>query len=79
MFDTGHVVTPAAFNSWATTTEASQAAATKLLPAFSWTYTPDANGADGGYYEDNVDQYSPVETYGAQAVNLKTLEPQGTK
>lgn len=79
MFDTGHVVTAAAFNSWATTTEAAQAGATKLLPAFSWTYTPDANGADGGYYPDNVDQYSPVETYGAQAVNVKTLEPQGSK
>ena len=29
------------------------------------TYTPDANGADGGYYPDNVDPYSKVETYGA--------------
>ena len=26
---------------------------------------PDANGADGGYYPDNVDPYSNVETYGA--------------
>ena len=29
-------------------------------------YTPDANGADGGYYPDTADPYSPVETYGAQ-------------
>ena len=41
------------------------AANTKFLPPFAWTYTPDANGADGGYYPDNVDPYSPVETYGA--------------
>ena len=27
---------------------------------------PDANGADGGYYPDNVDPYSQVETYGAK-------------
>ena len=38
---------------------------TKLLPPFAYTYIPDANGADGGYYPDNVDPYSKVETYGA--------------
>ena len=31
-------------------------------PPFSYTYVPDANGADGGYYPDNVDPYSNVET-----------------
>ena len=40
---------------------------TTLLPPFALTYTPDANGADGGYYPDNVDPYSHVETYGATA------------
>jgi cytochrome c oxidase subunit 2 len=77
MYNYGNVVSKSAFNTWATSTETRLAAATKLLPAFSWTYTPDANGADGGYYPDNVDPYSNVEIYGAQSVNLKTLEPQG--
>jgi hypothetical protein len=49
------------------------AANTKLLPPFAWTYTPDANGADGGYYPDSVVPYSKVETYGAQTVNTKNL------
>ncbi len=65
MFNSGTVVTPAAFESWATTTEAQLAANTKLLPPYALTYTPDANGADGGYYPDNVDPYSTAETYGA--------------
>jgi cytochrome c oxidase subunit II len=66
MFNSGSVVTPAQFESWATSTELLLAPNTKLLPAFAWTYTPDANGADGGYYPDNKDPYSPVETYGAK-------------
>jgi hypothetical protein len=37
-----------------------QAAAALLLDLH-----PDANGADGGLYPDNVDPYSKVETYGA--------------
>jgi hypothetical protein len=41
------------------------AANTKLLPPFSYTYIPDANGADGGLYPDNIDPYSKVQTYGA--------------
>jgi len=65
MYNSGTVVTPTAFESWAKTTEAQLAANTKLLPPFAHTYTPDANGADGGYYPDNVDPYSNVETYGA--------------
>jgi cytochrome c oxidase subunit 2 len=65
MYNTGEVVTPAQFESWATATESRLAANTKLLPSFSYTYVPDANGADGGYYPDNVDPYSKVETYGA--------------
>ena len=40
---------------------------TKLLPPFSYTYIPDANGADGGLYPDNVDPYSKIQTYGATA------------
>jgi cytochrome c oxidase subunit 2 len=66
MYDYGKVVTPSQFQTWATSTEHQLAANTKLLPPFAWTYTPDANGADGGYYPDNVDPYSPVETYGAK-------------
>ena len=38
---------------------------TKLLPPFAYTYVPDANGADGGYYPDNIDPYSNAEVYGA--------------
>ncbi len=68
MFDTGHVMSVPAFKAWAAATEVRLAAATKLLPPFAWTYIPDANGADGGYYPDNKDPYSPVETYGAQSV-----------
>ena len=52
---------------WATTTESANAANTANLPAFAWTYVPDANGAAGGYYPDgNVTPYSPVEIYGAK-------------
>lgn len=67
MFDYGQVVTQAAFMKWATATEAANAQNTKYLPAFAWTYTPDANGAAGGYYPDgSVTPYSPIETYGAK-------------
>ena len=38
---------------------------THLLPPYALTYVPDANGADGGYYPDNVDPYSNAEVYGA--------------
>jgi len=72
MYNYGHVVTKSAFEQWATRTETSLAAATKLLPAFSWSYTPDANGADGGFYDDGQDPYSPIETYGAAPVSAKT-------
>jgi len=65
MYNSGQVVTPDQFEAWATATEKRLAANTKLLPPFSYTYIPDANGADGGYYPDNVDPYSKVETYGA--------------
>lgn len=62
MYTDGTVLTKAGFQKWATTTEVKQAAATALLPKFAWTYTPDANGSDGGYYPDNKDPYSSVET-----------------
>jgi cytochrome c oxidase subunit 2 len=65
MYDTGKVVSPAAFQAWATATQKSLQANTKLLPPFSYTYIPDANGADGGFYPDNVDPYSKIESYGA--------------
>ncbi len=65
MYDYGRVVSVARFMTWARSTEKSLLPATKLLPAFSWTYTPDANGADGGYYPDDQDPYSNVENYGA--------------
>jgi cytochrome c oxidase subunit 2 len=67
MFNSGQVVSKAEFYRWATSTEASLAAVTKTLPPFAYTYVPDANGADGGYYPDNVDPYSQIETYGAKA------------
>jgi cytochrome c oxidase subunit 2 len=66
MFNYGQVVSKSAFESWATATEKATASNTKLLPPFAWTYVPDANGADGGYYPDNVDPYSPSEVYGAK-------------
>ncbi|HEV3212331.1 MAG TPA: cytochrome c oxidase subunit II [Acidimicrobiales bacterium] len=66
MYNEGQVVSKAAFESWATSTEAMLAQNTKLLPPFAYSYVPDANGADGGYYPDTKDPYSPVETYGAQ-------------
>jgi cytochrome c oxidase subunit II len=69
MYDYGRVVTKAQFMAWAQSTKVALAANTKLLPPFAWTYTPDANGADGGYYPDNVDPYSGVEVYGAQKVS----------
>jgi len=65
MYDFGKILTKDQFMVWAQTTERQNAGNTKNLPPFSYTYVPDANGADGGYYPDNVDPYSNVETYGA--------------
>jgi len=65
MYGFGNVLTRAQFFVWAQSTQRHNAANTKLLPGFSYTYVPDANGAAGGYYPDNVDQYSNVEQYGA--------------
>jgi cytochrome c oxidase subunit 2 len=66
MYNYGQVLSKQAFENWATTTEKATAANTKLLPPFAWTYVPDANGADGGYYNDTVVPYSPSEVYGAK-------------
>jgi cytochrome c oxidase subunit 2 len=67
MFDYGKVVTQAAFMKWAQATEAANAQNTKNLPPFAWTYTPSANGANGGYYPGGTQTpYSSVETYGAK-------------
>jgi cytochrome c oxidase subunit 2 len=66
MFNAGHVLSQSAFMSWASSTETANATNTADLPPFAWTYVPDANGADGGYYPDNVVPYSPVEVYGSK-------------
>jgi cytochrome c oxidase subunit 2 len=67
MFNSGNVVSESAFMTWATSTEAKNAANTKDLPPFAWTYVPDANGAAGGYYPDGgVTPYSAVEIYGSK-------------
>jgi cytochrome c oxidase subunit 2 len=65
MYDFGRVLPKSQFFVWAQSTERQNAANTKDLPPFSYTYVPDANGADGGFYPDNVDKYSKVEQYGA--------------
>jgi cytochrome c oxidase subunit 2 len=65
MFNTGTVVTKEQFLVWGRATARLLARNTRLLPPFAYSYIPDANGADGGYYPDNVDPYSKVETYGA--------------
>jgi cytochrome c oxidase subunit II len=66
MYNSGQVVTPTQFVVWARLTEHRLRRNTALLPPYALTYTPDANGADGGFYPDNVDPYSHVETYGAR-------------
>jgi cytochrome c oxidase subunit II len=66
MYNNGHILTKSEFATWARTTEAQLAPLTKTLPPFAYTYTPDANGADGGYYPDSEDPYSSVEVYGAR-------------
>jgi cytochrome c oxidase subunit II len=65
MYNSGEVLSPSAFQAWATSTQKQLETNTKLLPPFSYTYIPDANGADGGLYPDNVDPYSKIESYGA--------------
>ncbi|MGD0081985.1 MAG: cytochrome c oxidase subunit II [Acidimicrobiales bacterium] len=70
MYNDGVVLPKSAFETWADTTKAQLARNTKFLPPFAWSYTPDANGSDGGYYPDTVDPYSNVEVYGAQKVKI---------
>ncbi len=70
MYDYGHIVPKATFYKWATSTEAKLASQTKLLPPFAWIYTPDANGADGGYYPNNVVPYNKTELYSSQHVRI---------
>jgi cytochrome c oxidase subunit 2 len=69
MFNNGVVVTPSQFMTWARHTEFLLRHNTALLPPFRWVYVPDANGADGGYYPDNVDPYAKMSTYGAPQGN----------
>jgi len=67
MYNYGKVVSQSDFMNWATKTETANAANTKLLPPFAWTYVPDANGANGGLYPDgNKTPYSTVEVYGSK-------------
>ncbi len=66
MYNFGKVVSKSSFMAWARSSQVRLAANTKLLPPFAYTYVPDANGADGGYYPDNVDPYSNSELYGAK-------------
>jgi hypothetical protein len=67
MFNYGEVVSQADFMTWATQTEAANAPNTLDLPAFAWSYVPDANGAAGGYYPDGkLTPYSPQEIYGSK-------------
>ncbi|MFI5036423.1 MAG: hypothetical protein ACHQFZ_09500 [Acidimicrobiales bacterium] len=67
MFNDGQVVSQTAFMTWAQAGEAANAQNTTILPPFSWTYVPDANGAAGGFYLDGkATPYSPVEVYGAK-------------
>lgn len=67
MFDYGKVVSQSDFMSWATSTESANSQNTANLPAFAWTYVPDANGAAGGYYPDGTQTpYSTAEVYGAK-------------
>ena len=65
MYNSGDVVTKGQFYAWARLTALQLRKNTALLPPYALTYTPDANGADGGFYPDNVDPYSKVEQYGA--------------
>jgi cytochrome c oxidase subunit 2 len=65
MFNYGVVVPKQQFESWARATAVRLRHNTALLPPYRLTYTPDANGADGGFYPDNVDPYSKAEQYGA--------------
>ena len=66
MYNSGVVVTPRQFETWAKAHRGPAAARTpSCCRPYALTYTPDANGADGGYYPDNVDPYSNVEQYGA--------------
>ena len=67
MFDYGKVVSQSDFMSWAASTKSANAKNTANLPAFAWTYVPDANGAAGGFYPDGTQTpYSTAEVYGAK-------------
>src|ERR1700722_9747026 len=50
MTSPGVVMSPSAFSAWATTTEASLAPVTALLPKYAPVYSPDDKGAGGTYY-----------------------------
>lgn len=66
MWSYGYEMSQSAFHTWALATATKLAKTTATLPPFAWTYTPDANGADGGYYPDTKVPYSPSQVYGAK-------------
>ena len=70
MYTFGRILSKSGFEKWAIRTRVALADNTKYLPPFAWTYTPDANGADGGYYQNNVSPYSKIQVYGAQKVKV---------
>ena len=59
MYNYGRVVPKAQFFAWAKGPSATRRQHEEPAP-LRLTYVPDANGADGGYYPDNVDPYSNV-------------------
>jgi cytochrome c oxidase subunit 2 len=77
MYNSGSVVSTAGFDQWATSTETSRASQTALLPGFAWTYVPDANGSDGGFYPDNEDPYGPGDTYVTQPTTTTSAATSG--
>lgn len=85
MYGYGHIVSQKAFVKWGDTLEKKLSPMTKLLPKFSWTYFPSANGAYPGppYYPKNEDPFYKMYLYeygksGAEgnlpAVHVKKFE-----
>ena len=66
MYNNGAVVTKQQFATWAQSPRSGCGPTRSCCHRSRYTYTPDANGADGGFYPDNVDPYSHVEQYGAK-------------
>jgi cytochrome c oxidase subunit 2 len=80
MYDYGKVVSKSAFERWALSTMRKQAANTKLLPPFAWTYSPTANGATGvtGINTSGQAPFSKIEHYGATKAAQKVVRTPAT-